>query len=737
MRRSLCFVVAVGVACGSLFAAGSHAQFNAVINIPPDLPPESKLSSNTQLNLFEGGRLMPLCCDAYGAGSEVNIYGGVAIAYVSPGEGTTNIFGGIFQGTVGAGFGREYVIPDATIVNIAGGLFQDGLYVKSPHDVEIIGGEFILNGDPVAGLSTVGDSVEVEVPDSAALSGILRDGTPFSFVNGENTGSKFERTVTLTASALPPVGPPDIHASSHPIPFGLRNGQTLTIDAKVDLGRYLIAGPQSIVNVDQGTLTNATIRAVGGTVNVLNGSHNTGFESVQGGVINIREAIVGRVTPIAGGIVNMSAGQVGTFSGPGAGGEFNWSGGTLGRDFRASANSKLKIVGGEFQLDGQPIADLDEVGDRRQLDLGIHMELKELTGVLADGTPFALGYYDDDYVGGSVILEVSSLPSIGPAEIVVGRDAIPLGIRVGQTLEVGDGHRLPENFNAGPGSILNVLEGGEVGEHLQAIGATVNVNGGKIARSFYALNDSTINVTGNSNVKGIKAFNHSVVNVWDGKIDTAIQVINGSNLNVFDGSIGTVLLGTKSTFHFSGGDLGPSLFALSDGEFHVFGTEFAINGTPIENLQIGEMHPLSLRDFSFSGTLANGDTFSIFVEGPSNVPPNYEATYLISNMAKLTVTRVHQPGDFNGDKVVNQADYDVWLNAMVTGDLAADGNYDRRVTSEDLAVWHEHLGANYGVVPEPASAVLLVMGMAIGVRPQRWRAAVTADCKLQDGNCKM
>ncbi len=71
--------------------------------------------------------------------------------------------------------------------------------------------------------------------------------------------------------------------------------------------------------------------------------------------------------------------------------------------------------------------------------------------------------------------------------------------------------------------------------------------------------------------------------------------------------------------------------------------------------------------------------------------------------------------DFNGNGVVDAADYVLWRN----GDPAADGNHDTFVNQADYDIWKAHFGQNVpgssaslSVVPEPMSLVLLIVGSA-------------------------
>lgn len=76
-------------------------------------------------------------------------------------------------------------------------------------------------------------------------------------------------------------------------------------------------------------------------------------------------------------------------------------------------------------------------------------------------------------------------------------------------------------------------------------------------------------------------------------------------------------------------------------------------------------------------------------------------------------------GDFNGDGVVDTADYDVWRNsfgnATILFGTGADGNYDGVVDAADFTVWRNGLGmgAVGGVaVPEPTALMLTIIAAA-------------------------
>ena len=89
------------------------------------------------------------------------------------------------------------------------------------------------------------------------------------------------------------------------------------------------------------------------------------------------------------------------------------------------------------------------------------------------------------------------------------------------------------------------------------------------------------------------------------------------------------------------------------------------------------------------------------------------------------------PGDYNGDRRVNAADYTVWRNARLQNppNLAADGTKDGEVDVEDYLFWKMHYGEGMGgagaatielnSVPEPLGGLqVLILAVLLGIRRQ-------------------
>jgi len=76
-------------------------------------------------------------------------------------------------------------------------------------------------------------------------------------------------------------------------------------------------------------------------------------------------------------------------------------------------------------------------------------------------------------------------------------------------------------------------------------------------------------------------------------------------------------------------------------------------------------------------------------------------------------------GDFDGNGVVDMADYDVWRRDFgQTDDLLSDANQNGAVDAADYLIWRKNLGASLpglngtgGAVPEPVAAALVGLGL--------------------------
>ncbi|MFV1967916.1 MAG: PEP-CTERM sorting domain-containing protein [Pirellulaceae bacterium] len=625
-----------------LLVTDALGQFTTVINVPPNVAPGS-ISSDTQLNVSDGGVLPDFfdagTLDGFSTNVEVNILGGAVGKDFDAAPGSAvNISGGSVDWSFNANGGSA--------VTISGGTIGDDFSAKSGSAVTISGGEFRSNGVPIDGLENEGDTVSFNVPSYSFLSGTLADGTPFAFsrLDRASRDSFASDVLTLETATLPPVGPALITASTDRVPFGIRQGQRLRVDSGGVVPDSFNAGRGSTVVVEVGGRVGRNFEAVDAQVNISGGSVGALFDAFSGSTVTISGGSVGVLfDAFSGSTVNISGGSVGGRFTAYTGSTVRISGGAFGEVFKADSNSAVTISGGEFFVNGVPVGGLESEGDTVSLDVPVGALL---TGTLADGTPLAFFHgsstSDDAIARGVLTLEAAPLPPVGPALITASTDAVPLGIRQGQTLRVDFGGVVADNFNAGPGSTVNVEPGGRVGRNFEAIGAEVNVFGGSVGGLFDMFSGSRVAITGGlfSDARAIGstvdisggsffsfvAMDGNTANISGGSFALKYIAGRGSTVDFSGGSVGNRFEARpESTVIISGGSLGDRFRAWADSEVDLIGREFFLDGLPIEELvNPGDSLVLETREGRrLTGTLLDGNLFDFVLNGSSVVPGDY------------------------------------------------------------------------------------------------------------------
>jgi len=717
------------------------------------------------------------------AGSEINLSGG-AIAWYAQTAGTLNMTGGYIDsyfkaqagsnvllsgGAIDYGFmafaGSEvhvsgglidgsFLIESGGDLRVSGGTFGDGVNFASGSSAVLVGGEFALDGVPIAGLESIGSTLPFNLPAGKVLTGVFADGTPFAFRSDE--GDHFANGVlTLESAALPAIAPTAIISSTDPVPLGIRQGQTLTVDTQFTRTSF-VAGPGSTMVVANGgfiddeakavaadvtiqaggqidysfdAMLGSKIHVVGGTLgsqatfydgSTLNVSSGvlSGAEIKAGSTAHVTGGEIGGLTAHSGAMVHVTGGKFTNAPFTDSGSRVDIAGGVFRPGMTSNAGGQLKIRGSDFRLNGELIAEIASNGDTLPFDLPAN---SVLTGVLADGSPIALaswmlnsrygGITPDKVAAGTLTLVHDDPPAPVPTVIHVPSDPAPQGVRAGQTLVVDDGGNVPAQFTAVEGSAIQ-LRGGQIGTDFEAVGAQVDVTGGILERGTL-FHGTQMHVSGGqvNYLFMVEGANLHVDHA--GKVNFLFAGA-GSDVTIVGGQVNVggrgfpVSVDAGAQLRFSGSATTSGLEAMSGSEVIVSGGEIiyeldALAGSHVhligsEFLLNGA--PIDGLEVSSPLVLADrGGTLSgRFPNGKS-----FEFELLTTNsfrheyfdpQATLTLSLI-LPGDYDRNGVVDTADYQTWIAAFGTSvdDLGtgADGNYDGVVDAADYAVWRDAL----------------------------------------------
>ena len=461
-----------------------------------------------------------------------------------------------------------------------------------------------------------------------------------------------------------------INVPPSPAPTSVNDGEILNV---LEGGRLLggfVANSGSELNVQGGIVSNFT--ANGATVNFLSGNSTGPFEAFQDTTVNVDGGTVirlsifddsvfnlldGEVFNLRGednATINIQSGSVTSFSGGNGheitvnvsggrhssgfdlnrdntatitggnlvgrlgvnGARLDIFGGAFGDEVRGSDGSVVFLHGYDFRRNGQPISNLAQVGDKRNLNL---QEGDMLTGIFSDGTPFLFTNDEGDRLYEDVLRlvlteEVTNAPSV----INVPNDVAPLGIHKGQTLFLQNGGELQENFGVGPGSTLRV-EGGQIGQNLEALDANVVVNGGTVGRLMDLFGNSTLTINGGEVGGGLDTYEGTQVILNDGFIDYGANAKPGSSWTVNGGrAVSTGIQGAPLLM--TGGTI-DRLSAFGD-------AEVVITGGETINAHIGNDSTLEITDGNHidttissntTGTITGGRFHKISVSGLSAI----------------------------------------------------------------------------------------------------------------------
>ena len=379
---------------------------------------------------FEDSALLVIGGHAQISGGTLNI---LLLGETPAGGAVAEVTGGSIREIQGGSQNNRLTISGGTHGSI------DGSSIDRDQGIELVGGEFRLNGQPLTTSTLTFTSV------NDVLTGTHPDGSVFVYAAA--TGSAFF-DATITSVALPPADPTPIvvDSASASVPAGLRAGQSLTVTgdgalgtnfAAVDaslvidggavgdglsvtgsqvqlnggsLGESFLVGPGSVAEINAGSVGAGLLADVGGTVN-LNGGQLGGVTARDGGTVNIRGgeflAAPSEVQSLA-----VSADRLTLI--PPASVSDGVSVGLI-ETLAAEAGGTLNLFGSGFLLDGVPL-NLNQDESRTITERGGSW----LAGRWADGSLFSLPLSESAGSGGGFVAADATLTLTAVAGPIVG-----------------------------------------------------------------------------------------------------------------------------------------------------------------------------------------------------------------------------------------------------------------------------------------------------------------------------
>ncbi len=671
LRSGQTLTLNIGASVGDHFAAT-----NAVLNIDGgDVGIGLEVVDST-VNMTSGsvGRYFRAL-----GNSTVNITGGsVASNLQARDNSIINISGDTTVDTAGASSGTTINLDSGTVnvlsasdsgtINMHGGLLHMFMSLGANADANLFGGEFYLDGVPITGLDSPGDTAQVQVPAGSILSGTLSDGTVIVLTDvkrNPNYGDRISNsTISLHATAIPSVSSA-INVPTDPAPDQLRKGQTLTLSAGGTLPDWFIA-------------TNAVMTLDGGTV--------------------------GDYMEIVNSTLALNGADIGDYLEVKANSTVYVHDGSIGDRLSIDTGSTMYVTGGS-------------IGD--YIRVGFSSSSYPNPGTTSPGHLIISG----GNIGHGINVYPQSTMTMTGGSVDYGLDA-----QAGSTVLI-EGGTLSGGIDAHPGSSVTVSGGTLEGLIDVWENSDVTLSGGRI-NGVDVLENAELKIQGGE-FTYIYVRQNATLDLSDGIVSGYQSVIteSGGTANISGGKVvGTTRVESDATLNLSGGELGV-ISANQNSTVALTGQAFILNGVDLRpQLTMGEPFIIYDRDVTLEGLLADGSAFSFDLDSSPAFPFFFFESFP-QNML-LTVTLVPIPGDLNSDGFVGLDDLMAvlqhWLQDVTPGDLMmGDPSGDGYVFLEDLDTvlinWNKGIpptinGNNAKSVPEPTALAVVGIGLAALLR---------------------
>jgi hypothetical protein len=325
---------------GTVYNIGDSAQWSgSMFDVPGAVASASiGFSPSLSLNHELVGFVTPtmLAGDVLGSNSQLNVFGG-SFPFGFPGAVERNFSAGTSNGSE----------SNIEVNFFLGSFINSGFKANRGSTVNIFGGDirenFIANGGTVhLHDGVVGDNFTADAGVVNFYGGTV----------GQNLQARGSSTVNMRGSSI-------------------RNGVTVHSGSTVNISAGWIDGALSVN---------------GGTVNISGGFLNSGAE-IFGGTVNLTggEFLGAELKAWSGSTINITAGTSGPRIRAEYGSTVNITGGSITSGFGALDGSTVNLFGSAFFLNGVRLTNLSFTEAFTITDRNV-----ELSGTLADGSPFAL-----------------------------------------------------------------------------------------------------------------------------------------------------------------------------------------------------------------------------------------------------------------------------------------------------------------------------------------------------------
>ncbi|MCA9188947.1 MAG: hypothetical protein KDA99_25160, partial [Planctomycetales bacterium] len=576
-----------------------------------------------------------------GPGSQLNVAAGGTIGrYAEMVDATVQVVGGTIEGDAFM-YGGELICRSGGVeqvsasngatIHVLGG--QSGGFSLRDSSLHVSGGS--------VDTFSLSDAATAEVT-AAQVNGISIYGTGRATLNEDATvanvrmnprssglfvmnGGKITNTVFINEGSKaiinggviegPPTATMDIYGDLEMNGGEVANRLNFSLNSTLTMNGGRIGG---VVNI----LTPGTIRIRGGSIEGDVYASRSAVE-ISGGEIGAKLQLAADTS------LNMTGGKITElrYDGP-----TRIAGGAIGYGFAGSAKN-MTLVGSDFRVDGEPIEGIEglvQLGDTLNLEIP---SPAVLSGIYADGTPFAI----QKQLWGSDPIKLEFAPLAPAADaLVVSQGDRPYGVHEGQHIVV-DAPGIGNSFQAGRGSTVSVVEGGEIGRAMTAASARVDIANATIGADFTALLGTYVSVHNGVFGDRLQLASGSQLEMTTGTIGNNVVASGSSRLTVHDGTIGTYLRVTDaelllsdttvgSNLNVTGGDvtfigasIGPDAsiaadsFTMASGSLDIrtkiYASHLEVHGGTIANQYVVNAH----------GTIAGGNWGSGSIVGQSDI----------------------------------------------------------------------------------------------------------------------